>query len=99
MNSLPDAILVTADVTALYPSTPPIVGLKALREAWDKREQKKNFTKELVQMAEFVLKNNFLEFNGQIKQQISGKTIGTKCDLEKLVTFFTDFLAFAKSSV
>ena len=50
-------------------------------------------------MVEFVLKNNFLEFNGQIKQQISGKTIGTKCDLGKLVTFFTDFRAFAKSSV
>ena len=30
-------------------------------------------------MAEFALKNNFFEFNGQIKQQISGTTIGTKC--------------------
>ena len=30
-------------------------------------------------MAEFVLKNNFFEFNGQIKQQISGTAIGTKC--------------------
>ena len=33
----------------------------------------------IFQMAEFVLKNNFFEFNGQIKQQISGTTIGTKC--------------------
>ena len=30
-------------------------------------------------MAEFVLKNNFFEFNSQIKQQISGTAIGTKC--------------------
>ena len=30
-------------------------------------------------MAEFVLKNNFFEFNNQIKQQISGMAIGTKC--------------------
>ena len=30
-------------------------------------------------MAQFALKNNFLEFNGQIKQQISGTTLGTKC--------------------
>ena len=30
-------------------------------------------------MADFVLKNNFFEFNDQIKQQISGTAIGTKC--------------------
>ena len=30
-------------------------------------------------MAEFVLKNNTFEFNNQIKQQISGTAIGTKC--------------------
>ena len=30
-------------------------------------------------MAEFVLKNNYLEFNGSVKQQVSGTAIGTKC--------------------
>ena len=55
------------------------VGLKALREVLDKREQKKIPIEELVQMAEFILKNNFFEFNGQMKQQISGTDIGTKC--------------------
>ena len=50
-----------------------------MREVLDKREQKKTPTAELVQMAEFVLKKNFFEFNGQIKQQILGATIGTKC--------------------
>ena len=80
MGSIPDnAILVTADVTTLYPSLPHDVGLKALREVLHKREQKKIPTEELVQMAEFVLKNNFFEFNGQIKQQISGTATGTKC--------------------
>ena len=29
-------------------------------------------------MAEFVLKNNYFEFNDQVKQQISGTAIGTK---------------------
>ena len=29
-------------------------------------------------MAEFVLKNNFFEFNGEVKRQISGTAIGTK---------------------
>ena len=38
-----------------------------------------NFTEKsnkIFQMAEFVLKNNYFEFNDQIKQ-ISGATIGT----------------------
>ena len=69
MGSIPDnAILVTADVTVLYPSILHDVGLKALREVLDKRGKKKVPTEELVQMAEFVLNNNFFEFNGQIKQ-------------------------------
>ena len=29
-------------------------------------------------MAKFVLKNNYFEFNGKVKQQISGTAIGTK---------------------
>ena len=29
-------------------------------------------------MADFVLKNNFSEFNGEVKQQKSGTAIGTK---------------------
>ena len=29
-------------------------------------------------MADFILKNIFLELNGEVKQQISGTTIGTK---------------------
>ena len=51
---------------------------EALREVLDIREQKRIPTTELVQIAEFVLKNNFLEFNSQIIQQISGIAIGTK---------------------
>ena len=36
-------------------------------------------TEKLINMAEFVLKNNYLEFNGSVKQQVSGAAIGTKC--------------------
>ena len=63
--------MVTADVTALYPSILHDVGLKALREVLDNRDEKKIPIEELVQMAEFLLKNNFFEFNRQIKQQNS----------------------------
>ena len=30
-------------------------------------------------MAKFVLQNNYFEFNGETKQQISGTAIGSKC--------------------
>ena len=80
IGSVPaNAILVTADVVGLYTSISHGVGLKALKEALDKREQKKIPTEDLLNMAEFVLKSNFFEFNSNIKQQISGTAIGTKC--------------------
>ena len=74
-----NAILVTADVVGLYSSIPHNVGPRALKEALDKREQRKVPTEDLVQMADFLLKNIFFEFNNQIKQQFSGKAIGIKC--------------------
>ena len=74
-----NAILVTADVVGLYPSIPHNAGLKALKNALDKRKQKHIPTEKLINMAEFVVKNNFFEFNGSVKQQVSGTAIGTKC--------------------
>ena len=64
-------------VVGLYPSIPHEAGLKALKEALDKRENRNIATNGLIRMDEFVLKNNYL-INGQVKQQISGTTIGTK---------------------
>ena len=79
LGKIPDnAIPVTTDVVILYPSFRQNVWLKALKEALDKRKQKKNTTEDLVQMAEFVLKNIFFKFNNEIKQQISGTAIGSK---------------------
>ena len=73
-----DAILVTADLVGLYPSIPHELGLKALEGALEKRESIQISTSELVKMAKFVLQNNYFEFNGETKQQISGTAIGTK---------------------
>ena len=79
LKNIPDnAILVTADVAGLYPSIPHETRLKALKEVLDKREEKKISTEDLVKMAEFVLKNNYFEFNGKVKHQILGTAIGTK---------------------
>ena len=53
-------------------------GLKALKNALDNRENKSISTKDLIKMARFVLQNNYFEFNGIVKQQISGTAISTK---------------------
>ena len=73
-----NAILVTADVVSLYPSIPHEVGLRLLREALDKRDEKTIPMEELLKMVEFVFKNNYFELGNKIKQQISGTNIGTK---------------------
>ena len=79
LNNIPQgALLVTADVVGLYPSIPHDLGLKPLREVLEKRKLKPVSTDDLVRMAEFVLQNNYFQFNGEIKHQISGKAIGTK---------------------
>ena len=70
--------MVTADVVVLYPSIPHNVGLEALRRTLDDRVNKKIGTEDLIKMAEFVLKNNYFEFNGKVKQQLSGTAIGAK---------------------
>ena len=62
----------------LYPSTPHHVGLTALTGALGERDEKTIPTKELLKMAEFVLKNNNFKFGNKIKQKMSGTTIGTK---------------------
>ena len=53
-------------------------GLSALREALDKRTRTEIPTENLIKIAEFVLKNNFFEFDANIYQQISCTAIGRK---------------------
>ena len=49
----------------LYPSIHHNVGLKPVRVVSEKREQKKVTNEQLVQVAEYVLKHNFFEFDGR----------------------------------
>ena len=73
-----NAILVTANVVGLYPSIPHEAGLEALYEKLEERVEKKIPSSDLLNMAEFVLKNNYFEFDSKVKKQISGTAIGTK---------------------
>ena len=73
-----NAILVRADVIGLYPNIPHNAGLEALTNMLEAREHKAVCTDDLVKMARFFLENNYFEFNGDVKKQISGTAIGTK---------------------
>ena len=64
------------DVIELYPSISHELGLKAWEEALEKRDSIQISTSDLVKMAKFVLQNNYFEFNGETKQQISCTAIG-----------------------
>ena len=68
----------TADVVGLYPDIPQEAGLKWLMEPLNRKREKKISTTDLVKMAEFVLKNNCLEFDKSVPQQVLGTAIGTK---------------------
>ena len=56
---LNDTLFFTADDVGLYPSIPHEVGLQALKEVLDRRKDKKISTNDLLEMAAFVLKNNY----------------------------------------
>ena len=65
-------------VIGLYPSIPHNEVLEALKKQIDNFYEKSIPTEDLVKTAEFVLKNNYFEFDSNVKHQISGTAIGTK---------------------
>ena len=84
-------MLVIGDVVDLFSSIPHEVGLNALREALDNRENKHILTDNLLKIAEFVSKNNYFEFNGKVKKHLLCTTIGTKF-VPKYASIFMDKL-------
>ena len=65
-----DPLLITADNVWFYPNILHETGLQALKEALERRKNKKISTNNLVEMAAFVLKNNHFEFNEGGNHQI-----------------------------
>ena len=72
-----NAILVTVDTVGLYPSIPHETGLKPLYKKLEERVEKKVPFSDLVNMAAFVLKNNYFKFEAKVKKQITRTAIGT----------------------
>ena len=86
-----EAILVKTDVVGLYPSIPHDESLKVLRNQYDKFIDKTVPTEGIIKMDEFVLKNNWFEFNSKFYKQISGTVIGTKF-APPYVCIFMDYI-------
>ena len=71
-------ILVASDVVGLYPSIPHDGGFEVLKKQYNKFKDKIVPTKDIIKMADFVLKSNLFEFDCTFYQQISATAIGTK---------------------
>ena len=79
IDSLPgDALLVTVDVVALYPSIPHDDGIKCLASFLRSHGVSDATAESICEMAEFVLKRNVFEFQSDLFLQTSGTAIGTK---------------------
>ena len=67
-----------ADIVGFYPNIPNKLGLKSLRKKLNETGTCKVPTEEIISMAEFVLNNDYFEFNEKVCKQILGTAIGTK---------------------
>ena len=67
-----------ADIVGFYLNIPNKLGLQSLKKKLNETGICKVPTEEIISMAEFVLNNNYFEFNEKVCKQISGTAIGTK---------------------
>ena len=72
-------ILIRADFVGLYTGVPYELGLNGVKEKPCNGERKSIPSENILKMLNFVLKNNYFEFNGKVKQQLSGSSSKTKC--------------------
>ena len=73
-----DVILCTIDVVGLYPNILHDEWLIAMKKALDLRKDKIISTESLIELEEWVLKNNNFEHNLSFYKQLIGTAIGTK---------------------
>jgi hypothetical protein len=84
-------LLVTADVSSLYPSIPTTAGLRALRSALDSRPRQVPPTEAIIRLAELVLNCNHFTFNGRYYTQTSGTAMGTRFAPNYAIVFMDEF--------
>ena len=79
LKKVPDnSILVTVDIVGLYPSISLKESLEILTKQLGHFDEKRIHTKDLLKLTKFVLKNNYFEFNSNVKHKIFGTAIRAK---------------------
>ena len=72
-----DAILVSFDITALYPSMDQERTIQAVRDLFPTRQNTLH-----ERLTRFVLTNSYVEFEGEIYKQIDGMAMGTNAAVQ-----------------
>ena len=94
----PDSLLVTLDVSTLYPSIPHNDGLSALRSFLQDRRYSPVFIEGIIQLTQFVLSKNYFTFEDEIYPQKSGTAIGTVMAVVYSIIFMDNFERTAMDS-
>ena len=72
-----DCAFLVADIESLYPSIPTKEGILKLKQHLERHYHNSIDTQLILYLAEWVLTNNMLTFNGEYYIQISGTAMGT----------------------
>lgn len=83
-------ILLTADITALYPSIPIVAGLKALQRFVVDNIRDEKICTLIMSLAYWVLNSNFIQFGDKIFLQKQGTAMGTPFAVAFAVIFLGD---------
>lgn len=78
----PNTLLITLDIEALYTSIPHTRGLQTINKILSSRPlNKRPHNRFIIELLEFLLKNNKFKFNYRFFCQSQGTAIGSKCAL------------------
>ena len=78
-NDLPDnTILVTLNVTALFPNIPHNDDIGACKKHLGRRALSTSSREDICQLINFILENNVLNFNDEYFSQVCGTSMGTR---------------------
>jgi hypothetical protein len=72
-----EAVFIQADIESMYPSIKIVDGLNALQETLRINQYEHMKAQLIVKATEWVLRNNYMTFNGQIYHQIEGTAMGS----------------------
>jgi Reverse transcriptase (RNA-dependent DNA polymerase) len=71
------SVIVTADVTSLYPNIPTIEGIKSVEQLLNEINFNTFPISFIIELLSWVLENNFISFNRMFYRQKSGTAMGT----------------------